>query len=125
MRVVLDAGALIAIDRGDRKVAALLELARRAGSDIVTSAPIIGQVWRDGARQAVLVRALRMVDVHDTTSQDAQTAGQLMGRINASDVVDALVSLLVRSGDQILTSDPDDIEKLLSGRNVSALVVRV
>jgi predicted nucleic acid-binding protein len=125
MRVILDAGALIAIDRGDREVASLLELARRAGSDLVTSAPVVGQVWRDGSRQVALVRALRMVDVQEVNQSDAQKAGELLRHTGGSDIVDALVALLVRSGDQIFTSDQHDIDELLVARNVKAFAVAI
>lgn len=47
MDLVLDAGALIAIDRADRRVAGLVELGRRAGATLVTVAPVVAQAWRD------------------------------------------------------------------------------
>lgn len=49
---MLDAGALIAIDRGDRRMLALLEAARDAGLPLSATAPTVGQAWRGGRRQA-------------------------------------------------------------------------
>lgn len=46
MRLVLDAGALIGIERDDRRVAGLIELGRRVGATLVTVAPVVGQAWR-------------------------------------------------------------------------------
>lgn len=51
MNLVLDAGALIGIGRDDRRVAGLIELGRRAAARLVTTAPVVGQAWRDGARR--------------------------------------------------------------------------
>jgi predicted nucleic acid-binding protein len=125
MRLVLDAGALIALERSDRRVVALITLGRRGGAELVTVAPVVGQVWRDGARQAHLSRALPMIDVVPVDLGSAQVAGELMGETGRSDVVDALLALAVRAGDQVLTSDPDDIAQLLRARQVPALVVQV
>lgn len=125
MRLVLDAGALIAIDRDDRRIAGLIALGRRAGADLVTVAPVVGQAWRDGARQARLARALLMVDVLDVDLASAQAAGEVLRESGGSDVVDALVALAARPGDQVLTSDPEDVAELLGARRVKATVVRV
>lgn len=121
----MDAGALIGVDRCDRRVAGLIELARRAGAELVTTAPALGQVWRDGARQAHLSRALPMIEVHAVGTQQAQAAGQLLSVSGSSDVVDALVALLVTPGDRVLTSDPDDLHTLVRARGIVADVVRV
>ncbi len=125
MKLVLDAGALSAIDRDDRRVAGLIELGRRSAAGLVTSAPVLGQTWRDGARQSRLARALAMIDVRAVGVDDAKEAGTLLGRTRSSDVVDALVALLAVPGDQILTSDVDDLRPLVETRDVSATVVRV
>jgi len=125
MRLVLGAGALIALDRGDRRVAGLIALGRRAAADLVTVAPVVGQTWRDGARQARLSRALPMVDVLAVDLASAQAAGEVLRESGGSDVVDALVALAARPGDQILTSDPRDIAQLLTARGVTAAVVSV
>jgi hypothetical protein len=125
MKVVLDAGALIAIDRNDRRIAGILLLARRDGASLATSAPVVGQVWREGARQAMLARTLAMIDVRATGIDDAKDAGELLRLTRTSDVVDSLLTLLVSHGDQVLTSDPEDIADLLDARNVRALVVKV
>lgn len=125
MNVVLDAGALIGIDRDDRRVAGLIELGRRAAAQLLTTAPAVGQAWRDGTRQARLARALAMIDVRPTSLADAKEAGELLGRAGDSDIVDALVTLLALPGDQLLTSDPEDLGRLLAARQVDARVVAV
>lgn len=52
MTVILDAGALVAVERGDRAVVAMLKGERRAGRVPATHGGVVGQVWRGGARQA-------------------------------------------------------------------------
>lgn len=125
MKLVLDAGALIAIDRDDRRVAGLIELGRRAAATLVTTAPVVGQAWRDGARQARLSRALAMVDVRTVALDDAKRAGRLLGRAESSDIVDALVVGLAVPGDQVLTSDPEDLARLVDASDIDARVVTV
>lgn len=125
MNVVLDAGALIGIDGDDRRVAGLIELARRTAADLVTSAPIVGQAWRDGARQARLARVLAMIDVRTVDLGDAKRAGALLGRAGGADVVDALVALLAMPGDQLLTSDVDDMTRLVDQSDGKVTVVAV
>jgi hypothetical protein len=125
VRLVLDAGAMIAIDRDDRRVAGLILLGRRTGADLVSVAPVVGQAWRNGARQARLARALPMINVLDVDLASAQAAGEVLAQSGGSDVVDALVALAVRPGDQVLTSDPKDIDELLVARQLEARIVRV
>jgi hypothetical protein len=125
MNVVLDAGALIAIDRDDRRTAGLIELGRRAGASLVTVAPVVGQAWRGAARQARLARLLSMVDVRSTSLQHARDAGELLAATGTSDVVDALVALVAMPGDQLLTSDRGDLDVLLGARGLPVTVVSV
>ncbi|MPZ89660.1 MAG: twitching motility protein PilT [Nitriliruptorales bacterium] len=125
MNLVLDAGALIGIDRDDRRVAGLIELGRRAAADLVTTAPVLGQAWRDDARQARLARALAMIDVRPVVLDDAKDAGVLLGRAGCPDVVDALVALLALPGDQLLTSDTADLSRLVAAREADVRVVGV
>ena len=125
MRLVLDAGALIGIDRADRRVAGLIELGRRSGAELVTTATVIAQAWRDGARQARLARSLAMMHVEVTDLEAAKDAGKLLASSRTTDVVDALLSLQVRQSDQVLTSDPDDLATLLDAQSLRAQIVLV
>ncbi len=63
MNAVLDAGALVAIDKGDRSVGAMLRVLQRNGVPVVTGGGVVAQVWRDGGRQANLARILSGVDI--------------------------------------------------------------
>jgi PIN domain nuclease of toxin-antitoxin system len=121
MTVVLDAGALVAVDRGARESGYLVALARREPSTVVTVAPVVTQVWRNGARQARLARFLSLVDVRPVDQDSAQRAGSLLGVAGTSDAVDAILVDAAASGDTIVTGDGDDIARLVgaSGRRVT------
>lgn len=120
--LVFDSGALIALERGDRAIAALLATAAGSGAEAVTSTACVAQVWRDPARQARLVRALAGFLESDLDAQRARDCGTLLARSETRDVADAAVSLLVDDGDTILTSDPHDIGRLLDAAGTRARI---
>ncbi len=122
---MLDAGALVAVDRRDRTVGALLRVAQQERMPLLTSAAAVAQVWRDGSRQANLARVLAGVRTDGLSPEVGKQIGGLLGRSRTHDVVDAHVASLASSGDLILTSDPDDLEHLLASRGVDAEVRRV
>jgi len=45
--LVLDAGAFVAVDRGDRAMAARRRVAQRNGSELRSNGAVVAQVWRD------------------------------------------------------------------------------
>ena len=122
--LVLDAGALVAVDRGDRPMMARLAVAQQHGLELRSNAMVVAQVWRDRqGRQASLARLLRAVDVRAISHEDGRQAGVLLGQAGATDPVDATVVLLARPGDRILTSDPDDLTRLASAAGNSTVIV--
>ena len=122
--LVLDAGALIAVDRDDRPMMARLAVAQQHGLELRSNAMVVAQVWRDRqGRQASLTRLLRAVDVRAISHEDGRQAGVLLGQAGTTDPVDATVVLLARPGDRILTSDPDDLTRLASTAGNSAVIV--
>jgi hypothetical protein len=122
VKAVLDAGALVAVDRRDRMVGAQLRVLQQRGTPLRASAAVVGQVWRDGRRQANLARVLGGVGIEALGRDDGKRIGELLARAGSADVVDAHVALLVAPADVVLTSDPDDIRALLSARAVPARV---
>ena len=123
MGVVLDAGALVAIDRGDRETNRVLHKTRAGG--VRTSCAVVAQVWRDGARQARLALALRGIDVVPLDEEADRRIGELLRATGTADVVDGHIALMVRPGDFVATSDVGDIGRLLDARRVRAELVRV
>ena len=115
MSLVLDAGALIAIERDDRDTAAVIEVARQDGRDIVVPAGVVGQVWRGGSRQARLARLLNAPDVivESLTDAGARAAGVLCGAAGTADVIDASVVLAARRHHAtVVSSDRPDLRQL-------------
>jgi len=122
---VLDAGALIAVDKRNRAVGAMLRVLQRDGVPVVTSAAVVAQAWRDPRRQVNLARALTGVDIAALDDVAAKKVGELLRANGTSDLADAHVALLVQPQDRVLTSDEDDIKALLRTRRVKAVTVRV
>jgi hypothetical protein len=91
--LTLDAGALIAFERSDRRVVALIARSLAHGHGLAVPAGVVGQVWRDGRRQVRLARLLGApeVQVEGLDDQRARDAGQLCGARGTSDVIDASV----------------------------------
>jgi hypothetical protein len=122
--VVLNAGALLAIDRGDRAMAARLMAAQRDGQELRSNGAVIAQVWRDpSGRQANVARLLPAVDVRAVDRRLGQDAGVISARAGAVDAVDATVVPVANAGDRIITSDPDDIQALVTASRRPILVV--
>lgn len=112
----LDTGSLIALERGDEVVDALIQ---RVGEmpDAVIHIPagVAAQAFRDGRRQVRLTRLFKHPQTH-VVPLDARMAlvvGLLLGRRGCSDVVDAsVVVCALTHGQGVVTSDPDDLRRL-------------
>jgi predicted nucleic acid-binding protein len=113
--VTLDAGALIALDRDDRRVVALLARAQETSARVTIPATALAQAVRNPARQARLARLVRQpaTDVVALDRVDATGVGRLLAASGTADVVDAHVVLCARrTGQAVATSDPDDLHHL-------------
>jgi hypothetical protein len=122
--LVLDTGALLAVDRGDRAMAAKLRIAECSGLGLRSTGVVIAEVWRDaGGRQAELARLLKSVDVRAVDQRLGREAGVLLGKSGVTDAVDATVVAIALAGDSVLTSDPLDIGRLVSASRRSIRVV--
>jgi hypothetical protein len=110
--LTLDAGALIAFERGDVHVRGLLLQAVENGLQIAVPAGVLAQVWREGRLQARVAKLLSTAEVTVVDLDDgaARLCGVLLGRAGSSDVVDASVVVCARERAHIVvTSDPDDL----------------
>ena len=123
MTLVLDAGALIALDRNERAMWIRLKALREAGELPVTHGGIVGQVWRGGPRQARLAAALAGTDVRMLDDDLGRAAGELLAATRSSDVIDGALALVAVDGDEIVTLDRDDLEVLVAatGRHVELI----
>jgi hypothetical protein len=113
--VTLDAGALIAFEKNDRRVVAVVARAVARRVSIVVPSGVVGQVWRDGGRQVRLARLLGSdaVEVEPLDDARARAAGQLCGVTRTSDVIDASVVLCARARKHaVMTSGGGDLRRL-------------
>ncbi len=113
--ITLDAGALIAVDRADRRVLVLLARAAETNSRVTIPASALAQAIRRPERQARLSRLVRQptTDVVALDRGDAVHVGRLLVVSGTADVVDAhLVICARRSGQRVVTSDPNDLSRL-------------
>jgi len=120
--IVMDAGALMAVENNDRSTMARLRIAQSQSRPLRTSAIVVAQVWR-GGRQANLARLLQAVDVLPVDEHAGRAAGALLAITHTADPVDAALVLIAQNSDHILTSDPIDISVLVSasGRRVAVV----
>jgi hypothetical protein len=119
--VTLDAGGLIAIDRGERHVIALIARAQERGMRVTIPATALAQVMRNPARQARLARLVRQgdVDLMPLDGSDATAVGILLSRTGTRDIVDAHVVVCAeRAGQVVLSSDAGDLRRLSPGLKV-------
>ncbi len=123
MSLVLDSGALVALERNERAMWVRLRAAQLAGEIPLTHAGVIGQVWRGGPRQARLAQALGGIKVRALDEPLGRATGRLLAAARLSDVIDAALVLLARDGDEVVTVDLEDLTPLAaaSGRHVEII----
>jgi hypothetical protein len=113
--VTLDAGALIALDRSDRRVLVLLSRARELGATVTVPATALAQAIRRPRTQVRLARLIRQptTDVRALDGVDATSVGMLLGATGTRDIADAHVVICAkRAAQAIVTSDPEDLLRL-------------
>jgi hypothetical protein len=113
--VTMDAGALIAVDRSDRRVLVLLARARETGAVVTVPATALAQAIRRPERQARLARLIRQpsTEVISLDRVDATSTGRLLAASGTSDIADAHVVICARRASQpVVTSDPGDLRAL-------------
>jgi predicted nucleic acid-binding protein len=122
--VVFDAGALIALERRDERMLALLAEIGEAEVAVYVPAGVLAQVWRGTPRQAPISRLLKTqaVKVVALDQAEALRVGQLLGRSGTADVTDAHVALVARPmGAIVVTSDAGDIAAIDPGLRIQAI----
>lgn len=121
--LTLDTGALLALERGDSRVRALLRRAVEHQLPIAVPAGVVAQAWRSGPRQARIARLLNdpLVNVPALDDLTARAVGVLCGRAGHPDIVDAHVALHAREhGHTVVTSDPKDLHAIDSSLRLVA-----
>lgn len=118
---VLDAGALIALERADPRITALLVRVRAGQARLIIPDAVVAQVWRGGSgRQARIAALLVLKPDHLTTvaldTSAAKRIGIAIGAGGPGDVVSAHVAMLARERNAtVLTSDRTDLLRVDPG----------
>ena len=124
--LILDAGAFVAAERGDRDVVALVKRERLAGRPPVTNGGVVAQVWRGGrGRQVPVARLLAGTEVVPVGEVLGRRAGNLLAASGGSDAIDAAVVCLAGNGDDILTSDVGDLRALAEAAGVHVELIGI
>ncbi len=113
--ITFDAGGLIALDRDDRRVLAILARAAERGMRITIPATALAQAIRAPARQARLARLIRQpgTDLVALDGPDATAVGLLLASTATADIVDAHVVVCARrTGQAVVTSDAADLRRI-------------
>ena len=117
--LVLDAGALIGLERGSEMMLALAEYAEKRGDGPVIPASVLAQVWRGGPKAARLAKLLEVAEVDSMDEDRGREIGVRLGARAGSDVVDAhVVCCAIEREAVVLTADPSDIEALTGPEEV-------
>lgn len=115
MGVTYDTGALVAGDRGERRMWARHRALLALREVPTVPAPVVAQGWRGGSRQALLARLLVGCDIETLDDGQARAVGSLAARAKTPDVVDAcVVEGALRRRDLVVSSDPDDLAAIAS-----------
>jgi predicted nucleic acid-binding protein len=122
---VYDAAVLVAADRNERRSWAEHKARLELGVVPLVPATVVAQVSRS-PQQVQLRRFLAGCAILAFGESEAHEAGRLLGRTRTADVVDAaVVTVALRNNAVILTSDREDIERLVraSGREIAVVAV--
>jgi predicted nucleic acid-binding protein len=126
MSLTFDTGALIALERNDRKLWTALRSA--VAHDQVATVPtvVVAQAWRGAVPQARLARALKLCRAEPLSYELARSAWELCGRSGTADIVDAVVvASAARRTDVIVTNDRNDLERLAEHIDGEVAIVEV
>jgi predicted nucleic acid-binding protein len=117
--LVLDAEGLAKLAVGDARVRGYLDSARARGAQVAVSAVTLTEALRGGPRDAAVHRVLARITVVPVTATIARRAGELLGATGLSghrcaiDAVVAATALDLERPIVLLTSDPDDMSRLV------------
>ena len=77
-----DTGALIALERGDRRMRSVLKLARSDSVRIVVPTVVLGEWWRGKTKARDLLISTRAKFASAETSRDLREADELVKALN-------------------------------------------
>ena len=109
--ITLDTGALVAIERRDRRMLAFMSNALQHGMRITVPTCVVGEWWR--GQRGPVARILDAMMVEPLTLVLAKIAGETMAAIRGASLVDTIVvASAAQRGDLVMTSDIDDLLRI-------------
>jgi predicted nucleic acid-binding protein len=116
--LVLDSEGLVKLASGDARARSYLATALARRARVIVSAITLTEVLRGGPRDAPIHQVLSRVAITPVTPEIARRAGELLGATGLSGhrcAIDAVAAtaLGLERPVLLLTSDPDDIGKLV------------
>lgn len=113
--LVLDSSALSGATAGQARVRAELSLAEQLGVEVHVSSVTLTETLRDHRRDTGVHAVLAGTDKKSVTPQLGRAAGELLGRTNRDDTIDAIVAVTAEALGarvRLLTGDPNDLNAL-------------
>lgn len=131
--LILDSEGLSKIAAGDPRARAYFETACARRARVVVSAVTLTEVLRGGSRDAAVHRLLSRIVMMPVTPELGRAAGELLGATGLSGprcAIDAVVAVTALGSVRpvvLLTSDPDDMNRLVDepGRAKNQRVVGI
>lgn len=112
--LTLDAGALIAYERGGERIREILSVGYARGFVPTIPAIALAEVWRGDAKDARVARLIKACSIETITEDLARAAGGLRRTTPGAGTIDACIAVgVARRGDALATSDPSDMRALL------------
>ena len=117
--LVLDCEGLSKLASGDARARAYLDGARARRARVAASAITLTETLRGGSRDAAVHRVLSRITVVPVTAEIGRRAGELLGTTGLSghryaiDAVVAATALGLERPIVLLTSDPDNLNRLV------------
>ncbi|MDG4767055.1 PIN domain-containing protein [Solwaraspora sp. WMMD406] len=117
--LVLDSEGLVKLAAGDGRARAFLTTARERGVRVAVSAITLTEVLRNGRRDAAVHRVLSRIVTVPVSPELGRRAGELLGATGLSghrcaiDAVVAATALELPRPLVLLTSHPDDMNRLV------------
>jgi len=109
--LTFDTGALIALERGEKRMRTVLLAAQDQRAVITVPAVIVAEWWRSDSKRCRLI--LSYVNVEPTTERIGRLAGGALAAIPGATAIDAIVmASAAQRGDIVFTSDLEDLEHL-------------
>ncbi len=119
MRIILDSGAIIASERNDATLAAILKAARKNRTPILVPATVVAETWRGASAHARAAHLFGLVDgFPELNEQTARQVGALLAFSRTAQIVDGNVVAIALRPATIVTSDVNDISHLLQSAKI-------